>query len=138
MNDTRVTRRSLLIGVLAATSLGAVGHLVSDRPDAVARAGKRTYPSWVSSSPRSLAAYQTALDQPELLAALRCYCGCERFEQPHASLRDCFVKPDGSLEAHASGCDVCRDQALDAGDWAAAGLSLAEIRRRTDERYGEL
>ena len=72
---------------------------------------------------------------PTCLRTYRCYCGCGLLKEPHASLERCFLLPDGSFEAHASGCGTCTDIALDALAMEAQGLEHADIRTRVDEKY---
>jgi hypothetical protein len=40
-------------------------------------------------------AYQAAADIPQVLAEVKCYCGCDK-SQGHRSLLDCFVDTHGS------------------------------------------
>lgn len=138
MNDARLSRRELLVGIGAASLLGVLGHLGA-APRATGRGGATpALPAQVRGGPRSEAAYRVALAQPELLAGLSCYCGCERSVHPHASLRECFLRPDGSFEPHASGCEMCQDEALQAAAWAAEGAAWSEIRIRIDEQFGAI
>lgn len=80
-------------------------------------------------------AYEAAPSHRDLFAHLPCYCGCGLLKEPHASLERCFLLPDGSFEAHASGCGICTDIALDALAMEAQGLEHADIRTRVDEKY---
>jgi hypothetical protein len=80
-------------------------------------------------------AYEAAPSHRDLFAHLPCYCGCGLLKEPHASLERCFLARDGSFDAHASGCRICTDIALDALAMAAQGLDHAAIRTRVDEKY---
>jgi hypothetical protein len=80
-------------------------------------------------------AYEAAPSHRALFAHLPCYCGCGLLKEPHASLERCFLERDGSFEAHASGCKICTDIALDAIAMEAQGLDHAAIRARVDEQY---
>jgi hypothetical protein len=80
-------------------------------------------------------AYEAAPSHRDLFAHLPCYCGCGLLKEPHASLERCFLLPDGSFEAHAAGCRICTDIALDAIAMRAQGLDHAVIRARVDEKY---
>ena len=80
-------------------------------------------------------AYEAAPSHRDLFAHLPCYCGCGLLKEPHASLERCFLVPDGSFEAHASGCRICTDIALDALAMELQGLDHAAIRARVDEKY---
>jgi hypothetical protein len=80
-------------------------------------------------------AYEAAPSHRDLFAHLPCYCGCGLLKEPHASLDRCFLAPDGSIEAHASGCRICTDIALDAIAMQAQGLDHGAIRARIDEKF---
>ena len=80
-------------------------------------------------------AYEAAPSHRDLFAHLPCYCGCALLKEPHASLERCFLVPDGSFEAHASGCRICTDIAVDALAMEAQGVDHAAIRARVDEKY---
>jgi hypothetical protein len=99
--------------------------------------GQERLPPFVYSSAQSLEGYRLALAQPELLAQMPCYCGCRNLSggRSHKSLKDCYFKADGSLDDHASTCDLCNKIALDAGEWQKQGLSVKDIRKRVDEKY---
>jgi hypothetical protein len=81
------------------------------------------------------AAYEAAPSHRDLFQHLPCYCGCGLLKEPHASLDRCFLLPDGSAEAHASGCRICTDIATDALAMAAQGLHHATIRARIDAKF---
>lgn len=71
--------------------------------------------------------YRTAEANPDVFAAVPCFCGCDK-ALGHRHLLDCFVRSDGSWEAHASGCGVCLGEAAQVEDLLAAGSSTDEIR----------
>lgn len=81
--------------------------------------------------------YRAAAADPDAFESVACYCGCEAFLD-HRHLRDCFVRPDGGWERHATGCGVCLAEARDVIDLHATGTPLDEIGRRIDDRYGAL
>ena len=81
--------------------------------------------------------YRAAADDPEAFAQVVCYCGCEAFLE-HRHLLDCFVRPQGGWERHATGCAVCLSEARDVAGWRAEGVPLDEITDRIDERYGAI
>jgi hypothetical protein len=80
-------------------------------------------------------AYEGAPSHRELFGHLPCYCGCALLKEPHASLDRCFLLPDGKAEAHASGCQICTDIAIEALAMEAQGLDHAAIRARIDEQF---
>jgi len=44
---------------------------------------------------RARAAYEAAAEIPQVLAEVKCYCGCDK-SQSHRNLLDCFVDTHGS------------------------------------------
>lgn len=81
--------------------------------------------------------YLAAAEDPEAFREVRCYCGCESFLD-HRHLLDCFVRPDGGWERHATGCGVCLAEAQQVVDLRADDVPIDEISRRIDERYGAM
>jgi hypothetical protein len=79
--------------------------------------------------------YEAAVADPEAFTQVRCYCGCEDF-LGHRHLLDCFERPEGGWERHASGCAVCLAEAEEVAEQRAAGTPLHEIVRRIDNTYG--
>ncbi len=81
--------------------------------------------------------YEAAAADPEVFTQVRCYCGCEDF-LAHRHLLDCFERPEGGWERHATGCAVCLAEAEEVAEQRAAGIPLDEIVRRIDNRYGQI
>lgn len=81
--------------------------------------------------------YRAAASDPAGFEAVRCHCGCEAFLD-HRHLLDCFVRPDGSWERHATGCGVCLAEARDVIDLRSDGTPISEIVRHIDDRYGAI
>lgn len=81
--------------------------------------------------------YEAAVADPEAFTQVRCYCGCEDF-LAHRHLLDCFERPEGGWERHATGCAVCLAEAEEVVEQRAAGTPLDEIIRRIDNRYGQI
>jgi hypothetical protein len=84
-------------------------------------------------------AYRFALERPDVIDWMPCYCGCAGIE--HRSNLDCFfrrarIAGAAVFEEHASYCDICIETALLAKRGIAGGRSLAEIRGEVDARYG--
>jgi len=130
--------------VLAA--LGAVGitglvlvavgpaRLLADRP-ASPVGGGRPFPDWAYTMPRGGQGYTAAFARPDVLATLPCFCGCDSFDQPHASLRECFIQPSGEIDTHGAFCETCQEEAIDAVAWAEAGVEPDEIHARIVAAY---
>ncbi len=81
------------------------------------------------------ALYQAAAADHEAFEAVTCYCGCEAFLD-HRHLLDCFERPSGGWERHATGCAVCLAEARDVIEMRDDGVSLEEIIRTIDDRFG--
>lgn len=79
--------------------------------------------------------YRAAAADPEAFEAVPCYCGCESFLD-HRHLLDCFVRPSGGWERHATGCAVCLAQAHDVSDMRDDGVPLDQIIRTIDRSFG--
>lgn len=79
--------------------------------------------------------YEAAAADREAFTQVRCYCGCEDF-LAHRHLLDCFERPEGGWELHATGCAVCLAEAEEVAEQRAAGTPMDEIIRRIDNRYG--
>jgi hypothetical protein len=98
-----------------------------------------TYPKYVSADLKD--AYQFALERPDVLRALPCYCGCG-LTIDHKSNLDCFVAGQDKSGAihfddHASYCQTCLDIARDAKRLIAEGKRLPEIREYVDRAHGQ-
>jgi hypothetical protein len=93
------------------------------------------FPTWVNTMPRGSEAYTVAFANLDLMATLLCYCGCLTFEQPHPTVRDCYVLSSGEMNTHAAFCETCQDEAIDAVAMASAGSDWAAIREHIDATY---
>jgi hypothetical protein len=87
-------------------------------------------------------AYKFALDRPDIMMWMPCYCGCGG-HSGHKNARDCFVNPgstsgDVQFDQHGSECDVCVDIALRAREMTEAGVPLPEIRTAVDAEFGDI
>ena len=95
----------------------------------------------LAGSPETQEAYRFALEQPEALQYIPCYCGCGG-HNGHRSIHDCFLKQLGpdivEFEEHGSGCGICVNIALDVKEQLAQGRSLSEIRSYVDGKYASI
>ena len=80
--------------------------------------------------------YEFAAAHPADMARIPCYCGC--FGLDHGSLLDCFVKPEGGWEAHASTCGVCGDEAGKVEARLAQGEPIESVRAAIIDQFGHL
>lgn len=97
-------------------------------------------PDYVRELPEAgQAAYRFALERPDVLQWLPCYCGCTGI--PHRSNLDCYfvrreVKGTFAYEQHASFCDICVKTANMASDMLRQGASMTQIRAAVDSTFG--
>lgn len=88
--------------------------------------------------PRVAEAYRYALERPDVVEWMPCYCGCAGMA--HRSNLDCFFRAriGGAVafEEHASYCDICIETALLARERLAEGATLADVRAEVDARWG--
>ena len=73
------------------------------------------------------AAYQYALDNPNLLDYIPCYCNCYRLG--HKNVGDCFI------DEHGSNCGICYSTVLESKSLFEEGKSIQEIREYIDNKY---
>ncbi|HTV60888.1 MAG TPA: CYCXC family (seleno)protein [Verrucomicrobiae bacterium] len=74
------------------------------------------------SDPETRNIYALAAKVKALLYQMPCYCGCDK-EAGHKSLLDCY------RDMHASGCDLCKKEAVFAATESKKGRSPAQIRK---------
>jgi hypothetical protein len=107
--------------------------------------GEVNLPEFALGSKETKAAYLAAVEKSYEFSYLPCYCGCGMSEMEHRgktiskhnSLKECFIKADGSWEDHAAmDCNGCVQTALDAYNQLAKGNSLKEVRDYIDKKYG--
>jgi Protein of unknown function with PCYCGC motif len=159
-------RRSALVGILLVLGLALSGGLVAacgggeaDMPamtSSITDAGAQpsmpadgssaieaawaARPDYVTNGgARVMEAYRYALERPDVVQWMPCYCGCAAME--HRSNLDCFFRSrmaTGAVafEEHASYCDVCIDTALLAKRRSAEGRSLTQVRAEVDATWG--
>jgi hypothetical protein len=80
--------------------------------------------------------YEFAAAHHDQMARIPCYCGC--VDLRHTSLFDCFVKPEGGWEPHASTCGVCGDEAAKVEALLAENQSIESVRAAIIDRFGRL
>ena len=102
-----------------------------------------TLPDYVlSASEDTKMAYQFALDRPDVLMWMPCYCGCGD-HSGHKSAKNCFIKESSTpgnpqFDEHGASCAMCVGIALDAKTMTEEGRSLGEIRAYIDQEYGAI
>ncbi len=125
-----------LLGVLFLLPSCSSGQSVSFTSEASGSTAMppREFPAFVYNSARVLQAYETAVQIPEVLSLMPCYCGCGEAHD-HKNLKDCFFKEDGSLNDHGAFCEVCDMEVADIAKWQGEGYSLEQIRGLIDAKY---
>ena len=92
-------------------------------------------PDFVRADATTEAAYHYAMEHPEVVAWMPCYCGCDAMD--HRSNLDCYLKARAAaFEEHASYCRICVDITLKAKELVAQGKSLLEVRTIVDATWG--
>ena len=84
------------------------------------------------------ASYKIAVKNAELLAKFPCYCFCE--PMGHKNLAYCFLEKGttgGKFDDHASSCNICVTQAMEAFLWNEIGAPVAEMQKAMKEIYGK-
>lgn len=93
-----------------------------------------------NAAPEVQVAYQFAIDHPETLKQIPCYCGCEK-TLGHKHNLDCYISgfnPDGSVadyRDHAVYCAVCVDTTQMVIKMTGEGKSIQEIHDAVDAKY---
>ena len=118
---------SVLVIPLALSGCAASSSQGMDMPDFV-----RDAPARVKES------YLYAVDHPDDLAAVPCFCGCG--DMGHKSNLSCFISDSAkeaapTFEPHASGCGICVDIAQDVKRLRAEGKTRSEVRAYIDATY---
>ncbi len=106
----------------------------------ISKSWKLELPGFALKTGRVAEAYIFAAQNRDKVMYLACYCGCAGMQHSdkllsHKSLKDCYIKPDGSYEPHASECKLCNDITLEARDMLMTGYSLKDVRTKIDNEY---
>lgn len=92
----------------------------------------------MTDNPKTLEAYQFAIEHPEVLDYMPCYCGCFE-EDGHTSNTNCFVDSVNDkvavLDTMGFGWGVCVDIAREAKQEYEKGTDLKTIRANIDQKY---
>ena len=109
--------------VFAGSAWFATGSLMAQqkRPETLS-------PALFKNDPKARAAYQIAKEIPQVLEQLPCFCGCD-MHFGHKNNLYCFS------DMHGSGCDMCEDIAILAGDLHKKGYSVAKIKEIVVQKY---
>jgi len=139
----------LAIGLTMVYLLGSGNSASSGIPPAqqtvtdTADPGATAMPDYVMSGGEDVrTAYQFAMEHPDIMMWMPCYCGCGQ-HSGHKSAKNCFIKEgstatDVQFDEHGASCQICVGIALDTKAMTAEGRSLQEIRTFIDETYGDV
>ena len=99
-------------------------------------------PAYATTHPLIKEAYMFAVEHPEALDGVNCYCGCMQHLHDgrihKRGLLDCFLKENGSFEIHASECDMCIKDALQVKQMFESGTSKETIKQTIDAKYANI
>lgn len=123
----------LVLGLLASSACASPS---GDSPASAAVSQGDGQWSLSSQSPDVIAAYLFVSDHRHEARQIPCYCGCAGLG--HHSLADCFLKPAGGYEEHASGCQVCGNEANDLKRFLHQGQDIRAARSYIDTTYARL
>jgi hypothetical protein len=143
--DPTASITTMLAGFLAAVMIiaagGIVGLVAHGTMDHSTMAGGMSgdhMAFMLDAVPGDIAShYGFASEHRDLFSMIPCYCGCEA-TLDHRHLYDCFVRPEGGWESHASGCSVCIDESKMARRLLQTGAHPEEIRDTIVARYEAL
>lgn len=137
-NNTLIIAVAALLIIAAGAYLFMSGKTGSDKTPGP----KINLPSYAYTNPITLKAYKYAIERPDMLEQIPCYCGCGAHGSEasdykgHRFLRDCFINDRGEFDEHASFCDTCVGEAIKTQDYLASGKTLKEARALIDKEYG--
>lgn len=88
-------------------------------------------------SAEMVAQYRFVARNPVPYRHVPCFCGCQAM-LGHRSLLDCFVRPAGGWESHASGCFVCGEESTQVRTMLARGDPIQKIHDAIVAQFGSL
>ncbi len=125
--------------VIVLAGLLATGCSTTNPSQSYQLADLEELPIEIQSAPLTVQqAYQFAVENPQILKEIPCYCGCG--SMGHTSNYACYIKNDNSpddlvFDGHALGCSICVDITQDTMDMLDQGMSLSEIQVEIDSIY---
>ncbi len=146
-------KSKIILSVIAIAVILIIAYILSGSGQILNKISGEKSASWDASKPvkpglpdfarktgRVAEAYIFAAQNQDKVLYLACYCGCAGMKHSdkllsHKSLKDCYIKPDGSYEPHASECKLCNDITLEARDMLMTGYSLKDVRKKIDDEY---
>ncbi|MBI4336296.1 MAG: hypothetical protein HY683_00505 [Chloroflexi bacterium] len=102
------------------------------------------FPSYVLAASRDVQeAYAYAVEAPQVLRYIPCFCGCGQ-HSGHTAIHDCFVQQQHAtggpvaFDEHGVGCQMCVDIAREAKLRIQRGETLQQIRQYVVARYSQV
>ncbi|HUV83533.1 MAG TPA: PCYCGC motif-containing (lipo)protein [archaeon] len=92
-------------------------------------------PSYTYTNAPTLKAYEYAIENPEVIEKIPCYCGCEGLG--HTSLLNCYISNDGVYSSHASNCDICVGEVIRIKELYESGMYISDIKEIIDKEYSQ-
>ena len=141
--STKFPKRIWLYLCLSALFLVAVGCSgATDETHQIKLAPKADMPGYVRDAPKKTQeAYRFAAANPEILAEIPCYCGCNAMGHHHNLA--CYVadmNAEGEVtkfDQHASYCTICIDITQDVMRLKRAGHSMEDIHDEIVNTYSK-
>ena len=139
----------LVVGLAAVLLLGSGNSGSSGAPQAeqtaadTAGSGAAGMPGYVMSASEDVQmAYQFAMDRPDIMMWMPCYCGCGG-HSGHKSAKNCFIKESSTatniqFDEHGASCQMCVTIALDTKAMMEEGRSLKQMRTYIDDKFGDI
>lgn len=93
-------------------------------------------PENIYNNPELKEAYIFAIENPDILEQIPCFCGCEGIG--HESNKKCYYSDDGTLSEHATSCGGCVGTTLDVKIMIEQGRDIDSIKKYIDEKYAPI
>lgn len=134
----RILPLLLVLLLLAPLAAGCSAQGASSANHAYELAPLADMPQEVQQAPVNVReAYQFAVQNPNVLAELPCYCGCGAMG--HISNYSCYVQSDEAedlvFDNHALGCSICVDITQNAMRMLDEGKSVDKIHEYVEATY---
>jgi hypothetical protein len=133
----------IAITIVLALSGGVIGHVPTHEAGPLPTtmlASDGMVPGGVHAGGHTaVAAYQAAIDHPDVLASVPCLCGCIQ-ALGHASNLECYIESSTRgvtlYTSHGVYCFICQQITEDALAGAARGMNSAQLHAMIIEKYG--
>ncbi|MFQ6062596.1 MAG: PCYCGC motif-containing (lipo)protein [Methanosarcinales archaeon] len=136
-SSNKIILAGILIAIITAFGLALAisGSNSNNKESTKDSTEKLNLPNYANTNQRTLQAYAYATKNQKIIENIPCYCGCGGMG--HKSLKNCFLKDNGTYEEHASYCDICVGEALMVKRLQEQGTPIKDIRAIIDEEYSQ-